>query len=348
MENPRDLWAETEQEGNQKFLEQTRKLWQEIAVHGVLGEDKENGGQVLMNSTDLDGKCALFLLEKARINTSKVKYLPQGAFENGYINIDTGNRDGVVADIDDKTAFLDHHGPHSKRDNSATKEVYQTLVSLGLLKRDRYLDDMVEFVTQVDNKTFPDQEKYFDDSWRTILGLQRFLTAPKLFSFLKQGKKPIDILTTEEIEKIKLTKRAGEVKRGIERSKEVLGALEQNGLIIESPRYGRIVVDVEKQVPAGFDAALAYGCDGYLIWSPTQNNFFLTTKKPIEEDFGQGQKIRETMWIKPRHDPAPLKIGLEDILAKLMGEKTFELSPEQRKITEDLIAKKKKTNKEGS
>ena len=39
LENYRELWAETEQAGDELFLEKTRELWKDLVVHGKLGVD---------------------------------------------------------------------------------------------------------------------------------------------------------------------------------------------------------------------------------------------------------------------------------------------------------------------
>ncbi|MBU3901614.1 hypothetical protein KKF25_03140, partial [Patescibacteria group bacterium] len=52
------LWAETEQEGDEKFKEKTRELWKEFAVHGLVGFD-EDKKLTFTNGTDLDGQGCL-------------------------------------------------------------------------------------------------------------------------------------------------------------------------------------------------------------------------------------------------------------------------------------------------
>lgn len=317
IEEYRDLWAETKQEGNEKFIQKTKELWKEFVVHGVVGKDEKTGEQIILNYTDLDGKSCLGLLELAGINIENVEYVAPSKHVKGKINLDTGDRHGLIVEDEGKTAFLDHHSDESGRDSSAAKFTYQTLISLGLLKREEYLDKIVEFVTQVDNRTYPDGERYFGNSWQTVLGLQRFIQFKHLINFFKAGRSPTETLSDDDLKKMGLKERATEQKKITESSLSRLEEMGQEGLIVQSERYGNIAIDIGKKVWAGFDAAKAYGCGGYIIWNPEQNSFFISTAQPLTDEFKQGIKVRKTMWIKPLHDKTPLTITLSGILEKM-------------------------------
>jgi len=315
---PEELWAETEREGNEKFIAQTRKLWADLAVHGILGKSKE--GEVnILHQTDLDGRASIGLLKLAGINTSGVEYVEPGKYVSGKINLDTGDRHGLVVEDAGKTVFFDHHTDKSGSDTSATKLVYETLLAMELLKKEEYLDKAVEFVTQIDNKTFPNEEKHFKGSMLTLLGLQRFVKFDALLRFFKDGRSPTELLSPDDLEKYGLLNAAVRQKDIVERSFAVLEEMEAKGLIIDSERYGKIAVDIGKQLPGGFDAAKAYGCGAYVIWSPDTNGFFITTVKPLQESFSQGFKVRDSMWLKPKNDAADTTIRLSEILSKLAG-----------------------------
>jgi len=62
-----ELNAETKEEGDEKFIEKTRELWDKFAVSGVMRFDKELGKMVMRSSPDLDGEAALGILKKSRI-----------------------------------------------------------------------------------------------------------------------------------------------------------------------------------------------------------------------------------------------------------------------------------------
>ncbi len=311
----KELWAQTEQEGEEIFKQKTRELWKEFAVHNVIGKNKD--GKPAMY-TDLDGKCSLGLLKLAGIKIGNVEYIPAGEHIEGRINLDTGKRHGVVFEDRTGTVFIDHHADDSGRDSSTTKFTYELLVSLGLLKREPYLDELAEFVTQLDNKTFSDEEKYFKDSWRTVLGLDQFLEFKNLADYLKSGGKPTDILSEKDIKKIggkRLFDKSQEQKGKVESSLAELERMEKSGLIVLSERYGKIAVDIEKKVQVGFDAAKAVGCGAYIIWSPQENSFFISSVESLDETFRQGQKVRDNMWIKPRKDGVILTMILgRDVL----------------------------------
>ncbi len=316
IKNYQDLLAATKQEGDEKFKKKTRELWKEFAVHGKVVNGAEGKPEIL-NFTDLDGKCSLGLLKLAGIKTGDLKYLHPGGHLEGRINIDTGNRHGVILEEEGKTAFIDHHSDESGRASSATKFTYELLASLDLLKKEKYLDELVEFVTQLDNKTFPNEERYFKDSWHTILGLDQFMQFKNLADYFKDGRKPTEILSEQDLKKIggeQLVKRSKEQKQKVEDSLKELDRMEDRGLIFSTGRYGNVAVDIGKKVPAGFDAAKAHSCQTYIIWKPETKSFFISSTEEIENIFPQGIKVRKNMWIKPPSDPAPLTVKLGEIL----------------------------------
>lgn len=316
--NWEELNAPNEAQGNTKFIEKTRELWKEFAVHGVFGVDRK-GEKTILNFTDLDGKCALGLLKLAGIDTSDVSYVAPSAHVSGRINLDTGDKHGVVIEDEGRTAFFDHHDDTSGNGMSATELVYEGLMSVGLLRPEKYLDELTNFVTQVDNSTFPGKEKLFDDSYRTVLGLRRFMQFDKLLAFFKAGRKPDALLDGADLKWLELEKRSNEQKKIVEDSKAKLAEFEKDGLILDTERYGKVVIDIGKKLPAGYEAVRAGGFQSYVIWAPEERSFFISSSRPLEFSLPQGMKVRETMWVKPRHDTEPLKVSLGEILEKLSG-----------------------------
>lgn len=340
VSNFRELWAETEQKGDKEFTRKTRELWKEFAVHGVWGVDKETGERIILNFTDLDGKCALGLLKEAGIDVRDVEYVAPGEFIRGRINLDTGDRHGVVIEDEGRTAFFDHHSDESGRTTSATEVTYKVLTSLGLLEREAYLDKLVEFVNCVDNADYVREDhykdylkNYFDNSWRTALGLQRFAQFTKLVGFFKEGRDPTEPLSPQNLRKYgfiylrgkgkkrRKVDRSAEQREAVQSSQRALKVMEWEGLIIDSDRYGKIAIDVDNEVREGFKAAAAYGCGAYVIWNPETESFFVSTVQPLADEFGQGEKVRETMWIKPRDDKAPLSVTLGEVLDRMTDDK---------------------------
>jgi len=333
------LNAETEQEGDEKFKQETQRLWKDLAVHGVLGY--KNGKPSLFNFGDLDGRSSLALLKRAGINTGNVEYIKPGEHVGGFLNIDTGNQNGLVL-LDENgqlTAYMDHHGDEAGNDTSAAAITYKTLVELGLLEREECLDEAVEFVTQMDNKTFPDAGQYFKDSYRNLLGLQRYIEFEKLVEFFKDGKNPTDNLSEDEIVKYGFVKnsknRSNELKTVIEDSLRQLDELKKNGFIVESEKFGKVVVDVGGKVQAGFNAVVAEGYDTYIKWGLTGGGFFITSKFDFPEDFklDDGIKPRSKMWLRPAFDETPVKTNMGDVLRAFLGG-DFQFEGELKELVE--------------
>lgn len=188
------------------------------------------------------------------------------------------------------------------------------MVKLGLLRRSQALDKTIQFVTQMDNKTFPDEERYYQDSDRTMLGLQGFVKPEKLLQFFRDGKSPTQRLTDQEFKRYWLVKSSQEMSAKLTKSEEEF----RKARVIETPKYGKVVIDDGKKIPLGLNTALANGCDGYVNWSPGKNEFKVYTKADLPNDFlPQGQLIRGKMWIKPGHDEKDLTVTLDDIINAL-------------------------------
>lgn len=150
-----DLNAATIAEADEKFKEKTKELWNKFAVSGVLQFDKKEGKQVLRPFTDLDGKSALGILEQAGINTTNLTYVKPGEYLEGAINLDTGDKFGVVYEEPTYTAYFDHHAPGTKEVTSTTEIVYKTMVDLGIMEKSEHIDRLVDFVTKIDNRKYP-------------------------------------------------------------------------------------------------------------------------------------------------------------------------------------------------
>lgn len=341
-----ELNAANLEEGDEVFKQKTRELWQEFILSGRVTTDK-NGNTIIQNSTDLDGRSAMGILQLAGISTRGVKFVAPGGFEENAIAVDTSNKDGLTVDVvvSDNgvmepllTASIDHHGPNSKNDSSATKIAYETVVSLGLLEKTPELDSVVEFVTHIDNRTFPNEEKFYKDAYRTVLGMERFMSFGQLREYFKSGRKPTEILTPQELKDMNLKTYSEKEYEKIKASQRRLEEMREQGFVIATANYGKIAVDVSdgknKTLPGGFMAAKAFGCGGYVIWSPQSESFFVSTVKPLEIMLPQGRKVRECMWIKARQQTEPLSIKLETVLNALSGGK-LSASGELKKVLSD-------------
>ncbi|MFA5986543.1 MAG: hypothetical protein WC819_04335 [Parcubacteria group bacterium] len=352
-----DLYAETEDAGDKKFLELTRNLWTEFAVHGMSGD----GGKTWAKESDLDGESCLMLMDLAgiKIDRDKVTFLPKGdTLESGII-MDTSGRDGVLSENGGKVLIFDHHDKDkSTRGTSATKFVYETLVDMGLLTREPYLDQYVDFVTRMDNFDIP------QDQWNAICanypknlyGLANALEVHDVIALFKNNTDPAQPLEPEYLAQHEYTMRDGqkktletlskEIENHMENAKRDIAELEREGLVFDSGanHFGKILIDPKKVLTngraynrvsgSGASAQLSvfnekdpdgkpkYGA--YMIWSPEQNSFVIYTKNamtfgPALDEKRDGLMVREHMWMYPNNDK-PLQIGLKDLLSRLSGD----------------------------
>lgn len=307
-----------------------------LTVHGVLDKDGD-----LLPYADLDGKCVLGLFKQAELEFDErrdVNYVMPGEFEEGRHNSDTGNQEGVIGtyQIDkdngfewDTTSYNDHHDSLlSDTHSSATKNQYEALVRAGLLERSEVLDKLVEFVTQVDNKSFPEREKYFANSYKMMLGLSKYVKFDKLHKFFKDGHSPTEELSEEKLREYGLLAGATTQKNIVEESLKYLPIIVGEGFHFESEKFGKVLVDVGKRLLAGDDAANYGGFDTYIVWTPEKKCFFISTKKGFPEDFSlpDGEKKRN-MWVTKKNRTEPLNTTLQEIIDKMSGP---DLKPEQK------------------
>lgn len=327
--------APNEKEGDKIFKQKIRELWKEFAVHGIIGKDNE-GKLKILSYTDLDGRCALGLFKMAGFNTKDLEYTAPGEHIKGRFNLDNTFNYGIFLEDGGQTVFI---SDKTGRDGSTTKFTYEWLTSLGLLRKDKNLDALVRFVTMEDNKSHLDEnpEEHFKNSSRTILGLQRFVNFKQLLDYFKTDKVPTEILSEKELKKIGLEKRSQEQEKIIESSFRELKKMEEAGFIVPSGRYGKIVIDIGKKIRGGFDAVRGYGCQTYIIWNPEENSFFISSSEPIKDEFTQGIKVRDRVWIKGRENQEPLEIMLDEILKKMTDD---QFSPEGE--LKDFIEKEKR------
>jgi len=330
VKDPKELEANTPEERQEKFLAKSREVWRQFAVHGISITDKFTGRQKLLNRTDLDGAASLGIFKMAGFDVSDIQYVKPGEKVPGRIMVDTGYESGLVVE-DNGTVFFDHHGKDSNRASiSAAKLVYRVLAETGFLERTPALDALTKFITQVDNQTHPDlkTKEFWENSDKTILGLYRFMDFDHLLQFFQDGHSATDILSDDELKKYspmvqgqgkdappeyKLLKAKVEQRRNIDQSKAKLQELEQDGFVVNT-KFGRIVVDIGKKLQGGQLATRAYGYDGYLIYNPEANSFFLGINRgKLDFDPPQGVIVRDTMWIKPA-DKEPLSAVLKDII----------------------------------
>lgn len=247
-----ELNAATLGEAGAKFKEATKQYWKEFAVSGVLQFDPKERKQVLRPFTDLDGRASLGILKEAGINTSNLIYVKPGTDLKGAINLDTGDKFGVVYEEPTYTAYFDHHAPGTKEVASTAEIIYKTMVDLGMLVKSETMDRVVKFVTDIDNRRLPAEE--FLRSGKTILGLQRDLTFETLLAYFQAHESPVEELTPEELGKYGLKEAAEKQQKLVDESMATLRCMEGEGKVIETS-YGKVVVNENNELKVGSVAA---------------------------------------------------------------------------------------------
>jgi len=326
VERFEELNAESEEEGNEVFNKMARKVWTEVAVHGFLAKDSVTGEIGLLTQTDLDGKCALAMLRRAgvKFEDKDIKYVEPSCVARGAFNVDTGRKNGVV--YEDETLIVDHHAMESGRDTSATKFVYELMVRLGLMERDLALDKLVAFETQMDNWAYPkgNQREFFLESYKNMVGLSRYISFESLFAFFEEGGDPEDELSEAQIERFGLTGKREEMKKKIEDSIASIARIEARGETFETEGHGKIVINVNGEVPLGFEACRALGYGGCLYWYPEDDGYMLVTREHLSGDevtrFAEETNainLRKRILMKPRWRRGELKTDLTEMVEKM-------------------------------
>lgn len=296
-----ELNAATLQEANEKFNEATRKYWQEFAVSGTLQFDPKENRQVLRPFTDLDGRSALGILQEAGIDTSKLTYVRPGEYLQGAVNLDTGDKFGVIYEEPTYTAYFDHHAPGTKEVTSTSEIVYRTMVDLGMIEKSEALDRLVKFVNDIDNRKLPPTE--FLKSGKTLVGVQRDLDFKKMLEYFKDHESPTEELTLEEFEKYGMRESAERQQKIVDESMATLARMEDEGKVIHT-KYGSVVVNENNELKTGSSAAYVRH-DGIINFT-SGKSFAVTLKEnDLDEqelrarlgDKFQGKIIRGKMWI---------------------------------------------------
>ncbi len=314
-----ELNATILEEADKKFKDKTKDTWKKFAVSGVLQYDPKEGQQVLKPFTDLDGKCALGILNLAGFDTSNLTYVKPGDYLQGAINLDTGNKFGVIYEEPTQTAYFDHHGQDAQEITSTTNLIYQTLIDLEMIEKSEDLDRLVDFVTKIDNRQFSPDE--FLKSAKTILGLHRDLDFAQLLAYFKEHESPIDELTPEELKRYGLWEAAEKQQRLVDEAMATLAKMEKEGKVIDT-KYGKIVVNENNELKVGSSAAYVK-FDGIINFTP-KKSFAITLKdnnfneEELRNKLGdkfQGKIIRGKMWLY--NESESLKLNLEEIIEVL-------------------------------
>ncbi len=260
------------------------------------------------------------LLRQSGIDVSNVTYVKPGEFLEGAINLDTGDKFGVVYNENSYVAYFDHHEAGRNEVTSTAEIVYRTMVDLGLLEESLEMNRVVDFVTKIDNRQFPAEE--FLRSAKTLLGLQRGLSFEQLLAYFTEHESPTKELSPEEFGRYGLKEVAEQQQAIVDEAMETLRKMEQEGKVVQTS-YGSVVVNENSELRVGSSAAYIRH-DGILHISPGIS-FAITFKEKnideniIREKLGerfQGKIIRNKMWIY--NGDEPLHLTKQELVEALM------------------------------
>ena len=436
-----ELSAETEDASDEASRKAVQEVLNDTPIATHYKGPKDRAG-------DLDAKSSVWLFKDiANFPLGDTQFLGQGEkLEVAGVTCDTGDIDGISLEMKDGKLLvvIDHHDENkSVRGTSATKFVYEMLNGMGFFNHlsegdQKALKKTIDFINSADNKLSyakeqkgevlpPVNERFqipydktneqvYNESDRTIFGLQRFVDPTKLFEFMKNDGDVFKVLNHYELQRYGLIETGDEVTnddirkqlaaynkslhvnkqvkftpedivnnrgssdlwlyeelklfRGLRNKlklyhvvvdhpreqrdaikcslKELKGderydgsyseesPMKQDGYIVESSEYGKIVIDPGKisskkskmypRIQGMGDAAHAINAGVYIYFPENDaqgksgKGFFIASAiKGLPEGFrlGQGKKAR-TMWITTHEERAKDRtVTLREILTKL-------------------------------
>jgi hypothetical protein len=347
--------SKKEQEYQEKLQEQARRYYEEreevienigailrngvdkIVIHG---NTVEKGDEVELEpkfaeNIDLDTRGALFLFAMAngvKYNegsytelTKKGQQGSDGVFFNNkksedqttlYIDTSGEQLDYETTDKGVKV-FIDHHQKHfSKYATSATELAYEVLIKNKMIEAEPWMDNMVEFVTSVDNLSYSNHDKFnesfLEHKWpKSMYGIYKNVPFEKIVQWFKQGKDPLNPEFTDEemgevigVKKDKdgsrkltlkelISEKKLEIGLDIRNAKLAVKVMESRGIKLESRRIGKVIynkqdrqkdilkIDKDRnptnKIYNGFLVAKALGYDTYATYNEKYNRFMVNT-----------------------------------------------------------------------
>ncbi|EKD53294.1 MAG: hypothetical protein ACD_61C00079G0004 [uncultured bacterium] len=331
------------------FKALARHFWKDLATHGIEQASKEVGQPPrMLQYSDADGELCLRFMREAGIKSPGVEFVKKGEHAVGKVTVDSGGKNGIFVELNQVgspgeekwvvTTRIDHHGEGDDASQSAAEIVYKALVGLGLLEGKAAYEKAVDFLNAIDSGKIPgtitrdEMPNFFRNKFaQSLYGLQEFLTGEDIITFFKMGGKPLEVLIDKQKKAIR-TKGFSKVKEGetkvdkwikkvqekVDRSVAAIEKLVADGCVLETEKYGRVLVDIGGTVPLTARAAKLMGFEGYINWKPEDMFFMVVADNKIDFEFKDGIRVRN-MLIKK--DGTELKIGLGDIVKEMTGEK---------------------------
>ena len=139
-------------------------------------------------------------------------------------------------------------------------------------------------------------KEVWEKSPRTLAGLNRYIKFDKLYDFFKQGLNSEQELTEEQLKEFNLKKGSKKQQELINETRKVIKEMEKSGQIVKT-RHGKVVVDIGRELRAGYHAARAYGYDGYLLYNPKTESYFLVVDDAdlSDLDLSEGVNAKKNM-----------------------------------------------------
>ena len=325
---------------------------------------------------DFDARTTKWFLQLAGIKIDDCLYLEAGRRPaRDRINIDVGGGLGISIPhgwkSSERTVIIEHHprmgeSPSFSVDEyqyvlttSAAEQIYKMLEALDLFegKDIEALKKMAEFVTQMDNKTHPQQfnRQTFEESWQTMMGLYYYISPEKLYELFRAGVKPTDRLfdghnenwVKEDWQKLsrlgliyklkngQIVNRPAQRKEMIEESLAEVKRKVKNGMVVEikiGERNLKFIVDYiadidpkgSRGIPLRSDAVIASGYDGVILYNEKTESYFINLDPRLKEELAiytkDGVNVRGKMFIKDINQLGPLRISLAELIRRLGGD----------------------------
>lgn len=187
-----ELTAQDWQLANERFLEATRQIWQEFYYSGKWEYDKKEKKCVLKDRADLDAKVCFYLLEQAGFKAAIDKnfsVLEPGKYKPGGFTIDSSRGISGVLVEKNGTIELDNHQRGRGYETSSAKILYNLLEAgnyFSKINNKGPLRALVELTVLDDNGRLINNQEQFKNSAKTLRGLHRYMSAEKIFDFLKE------------------------------------------------------------------------------------------------------------------------------------------------------------------
>jgi hypothetical protein len=301
--------AEASREAN-RYVNETDAEIERVLTPKTIEQAKEvltNKDLEIMvhNNPDLDARMFVYILKALGKLENNVATIKKGGDAAEGILGDVGNSRRILA-IRKNRIEMNHHFEGIGVKTSSAEIALKTLDRLGIIEKvEPWMHEMVKFVTEVDNMSYPRKDlEWFRTSYpKTLLGLRDILSTEALAAFFKAKKNPYEELTAEELKQV-CEDRNGDkqrieiLARHVEkRTKEsIYGAQyhERQNLIkgrktyspklgkvlFYEPEYGAVTKDGNPKethnIPLGSHAAYLMGYDSYVRIDLAERYFFVS------------------------------------------------------------------------